>query len=85
MNLRLVSSNPAFYGMNFDTSSPGECANVSCAKCGRDTCAPYELSDELIWCMYCGIDHGDLWEDHEPGEAKHQYSFGITFTERARQ
>lgn len=78
--LRLVSSAPDFFAHNGDKAlRHGDGFGCQCARCGRSICAPYGFERKLIWCLYCGMEHGfvPLIESYWPT----RYDFGVTLEE----
>ncbi len=76
--MRLAHSAPEFFAHSGDAAvRVGEGFGCTCGHCGREISAPFGFERQLIWCLYCGMEHGYIVEiDSPPGY--HRYSFGVT-------
>lgn len=83
--LKLASSLPEFFATSGrDAVRRGEGFGCLCAKCGREIAAPFGFERQVIWCLYCGLEAGQLVEIDRP-IAYHRWTFGITREEAIQE
>lgn len=83
--LKLASSVPEFYAASGrDAVRRGEGFGCLCAKCRIEITAPFGFERRVIWCLYCGLEEGQLVEIDRP-IACHRWTFGITREEAIQE
>ena len=80
---RLVSQTPDFFALGGSKAVfSGQGFGCRCAKCDRQISAPFGYERRLIWCLYCGMEHGHVPMVEQPiGSLK--WGFGVTREECA--
>lgn len=82
MTLTLAVSHPAWFGIaTLQDADKHEAQACTCAKCGRENVpTPNEFVHEIVWCLYCGMEHGYVPMVEMQG-THHKRTYGMTLEE----
>ncbi|ULB10702.1 hypothetical protein ORIO_12390 [Cereibacter azotoformans] len=57
-----MADRPAFFASTISRNfiGWGGAFGTTCACCGRKIAAPWASQCQLVWCLYCGMEHGHV-------------------------